>query len=128
MAQGVVSPNDFPSEDLPATPIHVQGAVLTPGIIPQVAPPLNIFGATPAQAPIPGVGVGTGAALSDNALLTSMVYHMVRIANPDINPKPGTLEGISRNDEIHVYVARFFDHSAVALCPGVVGGGNYPLF
>ena len=81
--------------------------MLTTGIIPSVAPFLNIFGATAAHAPIPGVGAGTGTALCDNDLLTSMVYHMDRMANPDINPKPGTLEGIRRNDEIHVYVARF---------------------
>ena len=95
--------------------------MLTTGIIPPDAPVLNIFGTTAAQAPIPGVGVGTGTALSDNALLTSMVYHMGRIANPDINPKPGALECIRRNDEIRVYVARFFDRNTVSLCPGVVG-------
>ena len=56
MAQEIVSPKDFPAEDLPAKPIHVQGTVLNTGIIPQVAPALNIFGDTAAQAPIPGGG------------------------------------------------------------------------
>ena len=63
----------------------------------------------------------SGADLSDNALLTSMVSHMDRMANPDINPKPGTRDGIRRIDEIHVCVARFFDRNTVSLCPGVVG-------
>ena len=121
MAQWIVSPKDLPAKDLPAKPIHVQGDGLTTGIVPQVAPHLDIFGDAQDQAPIPRLGVGTGAALSDNSLLTSVVYHMDRIANPDINPKPGSIEGIRRDDEIHVYVARFFDRNAVALFPGVVG-------
>ena len=49
-----------------------------------------------------------------------MVYNMDRMAHPDINPKPGTLYGIRRNGEIHVYVARFFDTNTVALCPGLL--------
>ena len=50
-----------------------------------------------------------------------MVYQMDRLGNPDINPKPGTMDGIRRNDEIHVYLSRFFDNDAVSFCPGVVG-------
>ena len=59
--------------------------------------------------------------MADTALLTSMIYHMGRIASPDINAKPGALEGIRRNDAIHVYVAMFFDNRTVALRPGVFG-------
>ena len=85
-------------------------------------PPVSsLFSTAPPAAPIPGVSPPLGGALSETALLTSMVYHMDRIANPDVNPKPGTLDGIRRNDEIHVYVARGFDNFTVTLCPGVVG-------
>ena len=37
-----------------------------------------------------GGGGGHGSALSDNALLTPMVYHMGSLAIPDINPNPCT--------------------------------------
>ena len=47
---------------------------------------------------------------------------MDRLANADINPDPGALDGIGRNDEINVYVGRIFRHDAVSLRPGV--GGN----
>ena len=50
-----------------------------------------------------------------------MVYHIDKIANPDTTPKPGTLEGVNRMEEIIAFVARFFDNHHVALCPWVVG-------
>ena len=62
-----------------------------------------------------------GSALSDNARPTSLVYNSDRIANPDKNRKPGTIEGIRRHDGIHVYAARFIDNNTVALFPGVAG-------
>ena len=110
-----------------SNPVVVLGRLVCPpaaAAIPVLlaAPPVSaLFSTTPPSAPIPGVAASPGGALSETALLTSMVYHMDRIANPDVNPKPGTLDGIRRNDEIHVYVARGFDNFTVTLCPGVVG-------
>ena len=75
-----------------------------------------------AQNPIPG---GTATPLagggSHTSLLTSLVYHVDRMANPDTSTKAGTLENVRRNEEILVYVARFFDNNTVALCPGAFG-------
>ena len=71
--------------------------------------------------PFPGVVGAPGDATIDTALLTSMVHHMDRLANPDISPKPGAMGCIRRNGEIHVCVARFLDHRAVALRPGADG-------
>ena len=75
----------------------------------------RILSHTPLEPPIQ-----TGAQTQD-ALLSSMVYHIDRLANPDVTAKPGTLEGVKRMEEILVFVARFFDNHHVALCPGVVG-------
>ena len=94
--------------------------VMNPSV-PILPIPASLFATPPTFAPIPGVLPSDGGTLSNNALLTSMVYHMDRLANPDVNPMPGTLDGIRRNDDIHVYVARFFDNYTVTLCPGVVG-------
>ena len=58
---------------------------------------------------------------SQGALLSSMVYHIDKLANPDKVPKPGTLDGVRRMEEILGYLARFFDNRHVSLCPGVVG-------
>ena len=103
----------------PPPPVVVQGRMVPPVL---AAPaPSYLFTSPNTQSPIPGVVASSGGPLSDNALLTSMVYHIDRIANPDVNPKPGTLDGIRRNDEIHIFVARFFDNYTVTLCPGVVG-------
>ena len=46
---------------------------------------------------------------------------MDRIANPDTSTKAGTIGNIRRNEEILVYVARYFDNNTVALCPGAFG-------
>ena len=99
----------------------VVGRLSRGGIILQPAAGSCIFATANPQPPIPGLGGGPGAALRDNALPTSMVYHMDRLANPDINPKPGTIDAIRRTDEIHVYVARYFDHNTGSLCLGGVG-------
>ena len=40
---------------------------------------------------------------------------------PRHQAKPGTIDMLKRNEEILVYVARFLDNRAVALCPGVTG-------
>ena len=79
--------------------------------------PSSLSTAPNTQVPIPGVNSAGGGALSNNALLTSMVYHMGRLANPDVRPKPGTLDAIRRNDEIYVYISRFFDNYTVTLRP-----------
>ena len=72
----------------------------------RLRPSLPPFFSSTAPLPrIPGFPPLLGGALSDTALLTSMVYHMDRIDNPDINPKPGTLGGIRCNGEIHVFAA-----------------------
>ena len=54
-----------------------------------------------------GVAAQDGGALSNYPLPTPMVYHIDRLARPDISPKPGTPECIRREDEIHGFVARF---------------------
>ena len=54
-------------------------------------------------------------------LLPTMVYHIDRLASPDIAPNPGTLEGVRRMEEIPASVARFFDGRQVALFRGAVG-------
>ena len=75
----------------------------------------------PAVAPIPASLGQHGALGASNSALTSSAYHVDRLANPDTTTKPGTVEGLKRNEEILVYVARFFDNHTVALCPGVTG-------
>ena len=60
-------------------------------------------------------------AQGEDALLSSMVYRIDRLANPDVVDKPGTMDSVKRMEEILVYVARFFDNYHVALRPGVVG-------
>ena len=102
----------------PKEPILAKGTIL-PTLPPQVLP--TVFGTAEARAPIPGVGPSPSGPLNENALLTSTVCPMDRIANPDINPKPGTMGGSRRNDEIRVYASRFFDNNTVDLRPGVVG-------
>ena len=104
----------------PLGPGYVKGTVLPTTPNTQASGPPS-FSTTAALPPIPGVAGAPGGALGENALLTSTVYHMGRIANPDINPKPVTMDGVRRNDEIHVYVARFFENGTVARCPGLVG-------
>ena len=80
---------------------------------------LNLTSSAPdAVSPIPGTSSNSDG---QNSILTSLVYHVDRIANPDTSTKPGTLENIRRNEEILVYVARFFDNHTVALCPGSHG-------
>ena len=41
---------------------------------------------------------------SQTQLLTSLVYHVDRMADPDTPTRPGTIENIRRNEEILVYV------------------------
>ena len=53
--------------------------------------------------------------------MSSIVYNMDRLANPDTQTKPATLEGGKRNEEIWVFVARFFNNFHVSLRPGVTG-------
>ena len=125
-APAAVGPAERPSVP-PAPPVVVRGRLVCPmAVVPDpglLAPPpaAQLFSTNPPSTPIPGVAAPHGGALSETALLTSMVYHMDRIANPDVNTKPGTLGGTRRNGEIHVSVARGFDNFTVTLCPGVVG-------
>ena len=121
VVQGYVPPRKTTQVNPPHAPILANGTILPdnqPSV--QVTGP-GTFATTNPLPPIPGVCSAPGGPLSDSAFLTSMVYHMDRIANPDINANPCTLDGIRRNDEIHVYLARFFDNNTVALFPGVVG-------
>ena len=75
----------------------------------------------PAGPPIPGVTCpSTGQNLGD-PFMRSLAYNIDRMANPDVSAKPGTIEGIRRMGEIHVYVARFFDNHLVDLGPGITG-------
>ena len=53
--------------------------------------------------------------------MCSVAYNIDRIANPEVVVKNGAIGSIRRIDEIHVYVARYFDNHAVALGPGITG-------
>lgn len=75
----------------------------------------RLLGQSPAVSPLPN------NYKSQDTLLSTMVYHIDKLANPDTVPKPGTLDGVRRMEEILAYVARFFDNHHVALRPGVVG-------
>ena len=99
-----------------------EGAVLPTTTTP-AGPPL--FSTTAALPPIPGVNGAPGGALCENSLLTSMVYRVGRIANPDINPNPGTMEGVRRNGEIHV--RRAFSTTILWRCDRAWLGSNWPL-
>ena len=83
---------------------------------------LNQYNHLPhAQAPIPvPAGQQPSGDNSQNSILTALVYHVDRMANPETSTKAGAVENIRRNEEILVYVARFFDNNTVALCPGGV--------
>ena len=106
-----------------SVPVVVRGTAIQPPETYASANQPGLFPTTNPSSlnPIPGVPPGDGSSLSNIALLTSMVYHMDRLDNPDINPKPGTIDGIRRNDELHMFVARYFDNYTAALRPGVVG-------
>ena len=110
---------------VPAPPVHpdplFNAQPLTLGSVASSGQPLglNLTSSTPdAVSPIPGAPSGSDG---QNSILTSLVYHVDRIANPDTSTKPGAIEIIRRNEEILVYVARFFDNNTVALCPGSPG-------
>ena len=84
--------------------------------------PLVTAGFPPPQPPIHGAFVTPAVDGSDtNNFPTSLVYHMDKMANPDIIANPGDIEGIRRMGAIHVFVALFFENYAVSLCPGVTG-------
>ena len=119
----------FPPPILTSVPPVV--APSPPGVA-QVQPSAhhtNVFGNTPYQPVGTNVGVfGVSDAITpvpdggdSNKLMSSIAYSIDRIANPDISTKPGTLESIKRNEEIWVFVARFFNNYHVSLCPGVTG-------
>ena len=73
----------------------------------------------PPRPPIPG-GAGLGPS-SAPSILTSLVYHVDRIANPDTSTNHGTIENIRRGKEILAYVARYGDNNTEALRPVVFG-------
>ena len=84
---------------------------------------LNQYSHMPvAQPPIPA---SSGRPLTGDGpqteLLTSLVYRVDRMANPDTSNKAGAVENIRRNEEIPVYVARYFGNNTVALRPGSFG-------
>ena len=81
----------------------------------------RVLSQNPANPPTPVPGK------SQDSLLSSMVYHIDKLANPDVAARPGTLGGEKRMGEIFVYVARFFDNHHVALFPGVVGEAPRPM-
>lgn len=74
----------------------------------------NSFGVSDALPTIPDQN-------ESNKLLSSIVYSMDRLSNPDTSTKPGTLGALRGNEEIWVLVARFFNNYHVALFPGVKG-------
>ena len=63
-------------------------------------PPSTPFYTSDALSPIPLQG-------DQYKFLSSRVYNIYRRVNPDKKTKPATLDGIRRNGEIWVYVARF---------------------
>lgn len=71
--------------------------------------------------PVTGGAPFPGNPPSQETLLSSMVYHLDKITNPDVAPKPGTLEGVRRMEEILAFGARFFDNHHVEMRPGAVG-------
>ena len=92
-----------------------------PGAIP------NVFaGISPCSATSNGITYGLGAALTTlpdatepNKILSPIGYNIDRLANTDTATKPGTLEGIKRNEEIWAFIARHFNNYHASLCPGV---------
>ena len=89
--------------------------VVTPAPF-NTVPVSTMLGQPPAASHIPH------NAQSQDALVSSMVYHMDKLANPGTVPKPGTLEGVRRMEEILAYLARFNDNHHVAMRPGGCGG------
>lgn len=78
-------------------------------------PPFGVqFGLGDSMAPIPDQS-------DPNKILASIGYNMDRLANPETSAKPGNMDSPKRNEEICVYVARFFNNYSVALCPGATG-------
>ena len=82
-----------------ATPVASVLQDIQPPQANQVTP--KSFGFSDAMAPIPD-------GEDSNKLLSPIVYNMDRLANPDVQTKPGALEGIKSNEEILAYVARYF--------------------
>ena len=72
------------------------------------------FGTADALPPVADQG-------ESNKWLASIGYNIDRLANPETQAKPGTLDSVKRNEEIWVFVARYFNNFHVSLCPGVVG-------
>ena len=73
--------DSFPSQAIPPNSNHLRGS-------------------GDAQPPIPGADDPRG-------FLFAFVYNMDRLANPGAQTKPGTIDGIKRNEEIWAYSARF---------------------
>ena len=107
-----------PAQSVPpvATPAPGFGPAGVFSGIPVVRPPLASmhFGHADALPPIPETG-GT------SKILASIGRNIDRLANPDVSAKPGTIDGLKRNEEIWAYVARPFNNYGVAFCPGVTG-------
>lgn len=82
--------------------------------VPGLSPP-------PVAHPIPGYTTGLSQPLGNDSLTSSLVYNIDRMPNPEVVVKNGTIVGIRRIGEIHVYVARYFDNHMVALGPGFAG-------
>ena len=76
--------------------------------------PAPNFVSTDALPPIPDHA-------DSNRLLAPIGYNIDRLANPETQAKPGTLDGIKRNEEIWVFVARYFNNFHVSMHPGVAG-------
>ena len=53
--------------------------------------------------------------------MTSILYNIDRMANPEASAKSGAIEGIRRMGEVHVFAARFPANRTVALGPGIAG-------
>ena len=90
----------------------------------------NVFGGVAPVGLHPGVSGRCGARIAlptiheiddSDKLLSSIVYNVDRLANPGTQTKPWAIDGINRNGEIWVFMARIFNNSHVSLRPGVAG-------
>ena len=117
---GLARPTMAPVELLPA-PNSPKLVLCFNAIAPSFSTQSNAWSAPNSKAPIPGFDNSYGFPISSNALLAYMVYHMNRLANPDVNPKPCANDGIRINDEIHVFVAMYFWPFRIDVDPRVGG-------
>ena len=86
---------------------------------PIIHSPYNLLNAESKQCH--GLHGAPGLGPYDANFQNAVCHHLDKLANPDVDTKHGTLEGIKRLGEIWVFCARGFDTLPVALCPGILG-------